>query len=88
MNFFLQIRNSDIDILCLQEVYFADVQRQIYRALQDTYPYIFTAADLTADDSDPTRACTLSELLTIGICLITHCAGLERVEMFACIINK
>ena len=65
-----------MDIFCLQEVFFADVQREIYRALKGKYPYILSAADLSAESESLERACEPPELLGVLTCLQTDCAGL------------
>lgn len=80
----LQINNSDVDIICLQEVLFADIQRQIYRGLKDKYPYILSALDLSAEGESPERACALEEVQQVLGCSQAQCPGLTGVELAGC----
>ena len=83
----LQINDSDVDIFCLQEVFFADIQRQIYRALKERYPYILSATDLTLESESPERACEPQELFGVFTCVQTLCAGLPDNEASICLVK-
>ena len=75
-----------MDIFCLQELFFGDVQRQVYNAAKDLYPYVHTATDLTVDDSTSTTpACTPEENAQFVSCLIANgCSNLEVPATFLC----
>lgn len=63
-----------------------DIQQQIYNALSQKYPYILSAADLSAE-VDPTPACTPQELQELVVCIATQCSGLEGNVGFVCASN-
>ena len=77
-----------MDIFCLQEVFFADIQRQIYRALVDRYPYILSAANLTKETESPERACGVQEALGLVACVQTNCAGLTGGDATICFVQR
>ena len=69
-----QIIKSDVDIFCLQEVWYADIQRQIYNGVKDYYPYALSAVDLTDSTVSSEPACTM-EMLGPGIeCQMNFCS--------------
>ena len=73
-----------MDIFCLQEVFFTDIQQQVYNGVRDIYPYVHTVADLTADGSDPTPACSAGDTELIVTCLLSQCSGLEGLDSLVC----
>ena len=64
-----------MDIFCLQEVLFSDVQREIVAAVIDEYPYAFSAQDLMPTPSSNAMACTVVDLLTFEECFLQNCAN-------------
>ena len=72
-----------MDVLCLQEVFFVDIQQQIYNALNEKYPYILSAADLSAEVNS-TPACTSQELGELVVCTNAQCPGLEGIALTVC----
>ena len=89
-HFVLQIRKSrDVDIFCLQEVWYADVQKSLYNSVKDKYPYALSAVDLnnsSTGNSDP--VCSVAELGQFGACLATNCPGLSGTEALACLVLR
>lgn len=77
-----------MDTFCLQEVFFADIQRQVYRELKDRYPHVLTATDLTASDTDPARACAPLDLQAFGACFLMQCASSEGDAMLVCAVER
>ena len=82
---FLQIRDSDVDILCLQEAIRVDIQREIYESLLATYPYILSAVDLSAPFSMyPQPACAVADLQLYGACIQTECPLTDLEALLVC----
>ena len=77
-----------MDIFCLQEVVQADVQRRIYSALRQKYPYAVSALDLSAEVDSSQPACTLEEAGGVQVCTVTNCAGLDEDSTRACVIFR
>jgi hypothetical protein len=73
-----------VDIICLQEVLLANLQRQIYRAVKDEYPYILSALDLTVEEESPERACAVGEVEQVDQCSQVQCPGLTGSMLFGC----
>ena len=71
-----QIIESDVDIFCLQEVWYADIQRQIYNGVKDYYPYALSAVDLTDSTVSSEPACTRDTLNQFLQCQAMNCAAL------------
>ena len=46
-----------MDLWCLQEVWYADVQRELYAAVKDNFPYALSAINLTDYSDDDEVAC-------------------------------
>ena len=69
-----QIIKSDVDIFCLQEVWYADIQRQIYNGVKDYYPYVLSAVDLTDSTVSSEPACTIEMLGPALECQINSCS--------------
>ena len=80
----LQIDSSGVDIICLQEILTANIQREIYRALKDEYPYILSALNLTIEGESLEMACDLEELQQVGLCVGMQCGGLTGLELVGC----
>ena len=78
-----------MDIFCLQEVFFSDVQRQIVAAVMDEYPYAFSAQDLESVPPSSNPACTVMELVTLQQCADDNC-GLSSspAELSNCVVFK
>lgn len=72
----LQIDSSDVDIFCLQEIFDTGIQRQIYAALKNKYPYSLSALNLSAEGESAERACSLEQLQQVGVCAQTQCPNL------------
>ena len=71
---YLQIRDSNLDVVCLQEVWKASIQRQIYGGLSNLYPYFVSQIDLRTPGSNSTAAaCSLSELTGVVVCNDMNC---------------
>lgn len=84
----IQIEESDVDILCLQEIFYGDIQRQIYADLSQTYPYILSNLDFSAE-FNTNGACTLSEIQQMSECIAAQCSSFtDPTEQFACIALK
>ena len=78
-----------MDIFCLQEVFFSDVQRQIVAAVMDEYPYAFSAQDLNSSTPNANSACTASELGEVLMCAEANCdLSLSPVELSNCVVFK
>lgn len=83
------MNNSDVDILCLQEVYFADTQRQIYRSLRHKYPYAVSALDLSVEDVNTQMpACSVQEGTVFQQCVHTQCAGITGFQLGGCVVLR
>ena len=85
---FQQLSYSNVDIICLQEVFFGDMQRKLYRTLRRKYPYAVSALDLTAEEESLERACTVDELHQVVGCLLAECANLTGAELSVCSILR
>ena len=70
-----QIIKSDVDIFCLQEVWYADIQRQIYNGVKDYYPYALSAVDLTDSTVSSEPACTRDTVNQFLQCQAMSCAA-------------
>ena len=70
-----QIINSDVDIFCLQEVWYADIQKKIYSGVKDYYPYVLSAVDLTDNTVSSEPACTLEVLSSVQECQRNACSA-------------
>ena len=67
-----------MDILCVQGIGFADLQRQIYQGLRQTYPYIYSILDFAAEFNAQRPACTNDEVRQFGTCVQQNgCTDLE-----------
>ena len=69
-----QIIESDVDIFCLAEVWYADIQRQIYNGVKDYYPYALSAVDLTDSTVSSEPACTTEMLAPAIECQMNSCS--------------
>ena len=88
-DFLLQIRQSrDVDIFCLQEVWFADVQRSLYNSVRDKYPYALSAVDLNNSTGNSDPVCPLVVLGQFGACQATNCPGLSGTELLGCLVLR
>lgn len=58
----------------MQEVWKTNLQRQIFDAVRDYFPYSVSLINLTADTGSTKTACTQSEVFSYGSCLATNCA--------------
>ena len=79
-----------MDIFCLQEVWYADIQRQIYNGVKDYYPYALSAVDLTDSTVSSEPACTI-EMLGPGIeCQMNFCSEYENdhFQLVACVATR
>ena len=74
--------------MCLQGVMFADIQRQIYQDLRDTYPYIHSAVDFSADYDVETPACTQGQVEQFAACIKEKCPSTEQGFTLSCIPSK
>ena len=85
-NLTFQIKNSKVDIFCLQEIFFSDIQRQIVAAVKDEFPYAFSAQNLSMQPipSIPTMACTVAQLRTYQECIVQRCSSFQG-PVFLCI---
>ena len=90
----MQILNSDVDIWCLQEVFFADVHRKIYNAVSSRYPYALSSSSLSANEplGDSPSACSPEMLQSVGACvqraLQTNCAKVPEKDRGGCTIQR
>lgn len=64
-----------MDIFCLQEIWFGDIQKQIYNGVKDYYPYALSAVDLTDNTVSSEPACTSETLNQFLQCRALHCAA-------------
>ena len=88
-NFVLQIRESrDVDIFCLQEVWYADVQKSLYNSVKDKYPYALSAVDLNNSTGNSDPVCAVAELGQFGACQATNCPGLFGTQALACLVLR
>ena len=84
--FVLQIRQSqDVDIFCLQEVWYADVQRSLYNSVRDKYPYALSAVDLNNSTGNSDPVCPFVVLGQFDECQATNCPGLPALE---CLVSR
>ena len=72
-----------MDILCLQGVYFTDVQRLIYQSLKQTYPYIYSTVDFAAEFNAQRPACTPDDASRFG-----SCAQQNGCTDLACVVTR
>lgn len=78
INSLLQIRNSRLDVICLQEIWKSSTQRQIFSELRDLYPHAVSNVDLVTENTETTPvACTLFEVLSYGDCITSNCTTSE-----------
>ena len=77
-----------MDIMCLQGVTFGDAQRQIHQDLRDTYPYIHSAVDFSADYDVETPACTLTQVDQFAACIEENCPSTEQGFSLSCIASR
>lgn len=68
-----QIIKSNVDIFCLQEVWYADVQRKIYNGVREYYPYVLSAVNLTDNTVSSEPACTVDMLFPGLGCQMNAC---------------
>ena len=79
---------SKVDIYCLQEVLFSDVQREIVAAVIDKYPYAFSAQNLSIPTPSPnTMACGVGDLQNLLGCVIQGCVTFQG-PLPVCITQK
>ena len=83
----MQVNDSNVDIVCLQEVLRADIQREIYESLLVTYPYIHSAVNFSApfNVQPQPAACNQTELQLFGACFQTQCPFTDREALIACL---
>ena len=67
---------------------FGDVQRQIYQDLKDTYPYIHSAVDFSADYDAETPACTQTQVDEFVACIKKKCTSTEKGFSLSCIASR
>ena len=83
------MKESDVDIWCLQGAYFVDIQRQLYGGLKETYPYIHSVVDFSSDFDTRTPACNLSEVNNFFSCVRTLCpTDVFSLDSAVCIASK
>ena len=63
-----------MDIFCLQEVWYADIQRQIYNGVKDYYPYALSTVDLNDSTVSSEPACTIEILAPANECRVNECS--------------
>jgi len=76
-----------VDIFCLQEVWYADIQRQIYNGVKDYYPYALSAVDLTDSTVSSEPACTIEMLGPAIECQMNSCSEYANnpLQFAACV---
>ena len=84
----LQIRDSsDVDILCLQEIFRVDIQQEIYESLLAAYPYIHSAVNLSAP-LQPQPACAETELQQYDACVQMECPLTDPTALLVCVAAR
>ena len=87
----IQIKDSDVDIFCLQGLFLTDIQRQIYQSLRPTYPYIYSTVDfsaemnLAAEMNLEKTPCTPNDLTLLEDCIEEKCPSTEKGVPMTCI---
>ena len=82
------MEESDVDIMCLQSVQFADTQRQIYQGLNHVYPYAYSGVDLFSAEFDmQTPACTQNQVMTMVSCIEEKCDSAKGIDL-KCVPEK
>jgi hypothetical protein len=85
----VQIMRSDLDIICLQEVWKTKLQRHIFNRVKRLYPHSVSLIDLTASKAEGgPRACSPTEVLNFERCLMTNCTNGTSSSLHACIANS
>ncbi|CAF1162565.1 unnamed protein product [Rotaria sordida] len=91
------IREKDVDILCLQEVWGGPlILREIYQSVKDIYPHFEVVNDNMRDYISCTQlptqtyspACSASNITNAQICLATYCSNVSDVAQLVCAITK
>jgi len=85
-----EIKKSHADIICLQEVWFAQDRENILQELKSDYPYSLVP-DIDEVTNDHAPACRLSDLFgenKIVTCFRSACEKLTGRELTACVIDK
>lgn len=75
---------SDIDILCLQEIWSSQQQRKLRADLKPFYPYALSAVDLENEPSNENPACPSSQLGEYFTCREQRCEGRTGVDFSTC----
>lgn len=70
---------SNLDVVCLQEVWRTDLQRQIFSDLRDMYPHHVSHIDLTSNNVAMTPVCSLQDVSNFGDCFSSNCATSTEV---------
>ncbi len=90
----LQIRQSNLDVICLQEVWRTDIQRLIAQSVKPTYPYSISLIDLDKP-STSMFTCSRAEVLSYHnctrkckdvVCLIRDCSKILRAVPYECML--
>lgn len=80
-----------MDIVCLQEIFFSDVQQQIFRALRGTYPFALSGSSLSHEE-DPAKsgdyACTMQDLVAYNVCIGQNCLDMTGVALNICFNSR
>ncbi|CAF4211979.1 unnamed protein product, partial [Rotaria sordida] len=72
------IREKNIDILCLQEVWGGpQILREIYQSVKDIYPHF-----------EVSPACLASKITRTQICLATYCSDVNDEAQLVCAVTK
>ena len=83
------MKDSGVDIFCLQRILYVDIQRQIYQGLRQTYPYVYSGVDFSSEFDKEKPACTQSDMQRFGACVKENCTSAdEDVPKPACIFTR
>lgn len=77
-----------MDIWCLQEVLFADVQQQIYQNLSQAYPHIYSNLRFEDEFDSETLACTPDQLQQFEVCAQSNCPIMDPRQFQACVVLR
>ena len=69
-----------MDVICLQEIWKTDSQRNIYNGVRHLYPYSVSLIDLnTGQSTDPAPACSETEFNRIISCVQAYCTAPDDI---------
>eukprot|EP01083_Nonionella_stella_P213840 770924_1 len=87
-----EIIDSDIDVICLQEVFAASLSLQFQKAVSSKYPYSYSEANTLELNNTPHAACSSDQINKVtSNCIRTNCASsfqTSPVEFIACAATK